>query len=145
MYAYKKHRHITINISMSSMKDKNTINILVAAGGTGGHLFPALAVAKEIEKTSEKEVKLFFTGRPDKIEAEKIPALGYPFIPMNISGLVKKFSFGTLLLPLKIWSSTRKIKKLIKEKKLTLSLLQGLISVTLRELHLPLRVLLYSF
>ncbi len=100
------------------MREKNSINILVAAGGTGGHLFPALAVAKEIEKTSEKEVKLYFTGRPDKIEAEKIPALGYPFIPMNISGLVKKVSFATLMLPFKIWRSTRKIKKLIKREKI---------------------------
>jgi UDP-N-acetylglucosamine--N-acetylmuramyl-(pentapeptide) pyrophosphoryl-undecaprenol N-acetylglucosamine transferase len=100
------------------MKQKETINILVAAGGTGGHLFPALAVAKEIEKTSDKKVKLFFTGRPDKIEAEKIPAMGYPFIPMNISGLVKKFSFATLALPFKILCSTRKIKKLIKKEKI---------------------------
>ncbi len=100
------------------MKEKDSINILVAAGGTGGHLFPALAVAKEIEKTSEKPVKLFFTGRADKIEAEKIPALGYTFIPMNISGLVKKVSISTLLLPLKIWSSTRKIKRLIRREKI---------------------------
>lgn len=58
-------------------------NILIAAGGTGGHLFPALAVGKMLEK--KYGCNLYFIGTSYRIESKKIPALGYSYTPTPIS------------------------------------------------------------
>lgn len=58
-------------------------NILIAAGGTGGHLFPALAVGKELEE--KYGCKLYFIGTNYRIESKKIPEMGYPYFPTPIT------------------------------------------------------------
>lgn len=63
-------------------------NILIAAGGTGGHLFPALAVGQELEENYG--CKLFFIGTDYRIESKKIPELGYPYFPTPIKAFPGK-------------------------------------------------------
>jgi UDP-N-acetylglucosamine--N-acetylmuramyl-(pentapeptide) pyrophosphoryl-undecaprenol N-acetylglucosamine transferase len=57
--------------------------ILIAAGGTGGHLYPALAVAEEIRR-EEPETKIIFVGTRDRIESKEVPREGFPFVPITI-------------------------------------------------------------
>jgi UDP-N-acetylglucosamine--N-acetylmuramyl-(pentapeptide) pyrophosphoryl-undecaprenol N-acetylglucosamine transferase len=75
--------------------------ILVAGGGTGGHLFPALAIADEIKKL-RPEAEFLFVGTKGKIEARVVPQRGYPFRTIWISGFHRRLTIDNLLFPLKV-------------------------------------------
>jgi UDP-N-acetylglucosamine--N-acetylmuramyl-(pentapeptide) pyrophosphoryl-undecaprenol N-acetylglucosamine transferase len=76
-------------------------NILVAGGGTGGHLFPALAIADEIKKLQPK-AEFLFLGTKGKIEARVVPQRGYAFRTIWISGFHRRMTVDNLLFPLKV-------------------------------------------
>jgi UDP-N-acetylglucosamine--N-acetylmuramyl-(pentapeptide) pyrophosphoryl-undecaprenol N-acetylglucosamine transferase len=76
-------------------------NILFAGGGTGGHLFPALAIADEIRK-SNPQANLLFVGTKDKIEARIVPQRGFSFVTIWISGFHRGLRLQNLLFPVKI-------------------------------------------
>jgi UDP-N-acetylglucosamine--N-acetylmuramyl-(pentapeptide) pyrophosphoryl-undecaprenol N-acetylglucosamine transferase len=76
-------------------------HILVAGGGTGGHLFPALAIADEIKKL-EPKAEFLFLGTKGKIEARVVPQRGYAFRTIWISGFHRRFTLDNLLFPLKV-------------------------------------------
>ena len=65
--------------------------ILIAAGGTGGHLYPAIAVAEEIRR-EHPDTKVIFVGTRDRIEAKEVPRAGFPFVPIDIQAPRKSFS-----------------------------------------------------
>ncbi len=79
----------------------NKYRFLFAGGGTGGHLFPAIAVADKI-KQLKPEAEILFVGTKGKIEATVVPALGYDFKPIWISGFSRKSIKDNLLLPLRV-------------------------------------------
>lgn len=89
---------------------------LVAAGGTGGHLFPALSVVTELKKINP-DFKFIFVGRKDKIEGRVVKELGYEFYHIEIEGLKGLFSIRNLLLPFKVFQSEYRIKQIIKKRK----------------------------
>jgi UDP-N-acetylglucosamine--N-acetylmuramyl-(pentapeptide) pyrophosphoryl-undecaprenol N-acetylglucosamine transferase len=74
---------------------------LFAGGGTGGHVFPALAIAEAI-RVMDEEAAMHFAGSRNKIEARVVPQNGHTFHPIWISGIQRSFSFSTLLVPLKL-------------------------------------------
>ena len=76
-------------------------HILVAGGGTGGHLFPALAIADEIRKL-QPEAEFLFLGTKGKIEARVVPQRGYAFRTIWISGFHRRLTIDNLLFPLKV-------------------------------------------
>lgn len=75
--------------------------ILLAGGGTGGHLFPALAIAEEIQKL-EPAAEFLFVGTKGKIEARVVPQRGYRFHPIWISGFHRRLTLENLLFPVKV-------------------------------------------
>ncbi len=86
---------------------------LLSAGGTGGHIFPALAIADAL-KADNPANEILFVGALGRMEMEKVPAQGYRIIGLEIAGLQRKFSFQNLLLPQKIWRSITNAKKIIR-------------------------------
>ena len=74
---------------------------LISGGGTGGHIFPALAIAKEIERRYPHCV-LLFVGASDRMEMDKIPAAGYSIKGLWISGFQRSFSLKNFLFPIKL-------------------------------------------
>lgn len=78
--------------------------VLFAGGGTGGHLFPAIAVAEQI-KIMKPETEILFIGTKSKIEGKVVPQLGYKFKSIWIKGFARKFNFENLLFPLKLFVS----------------------------------------
>jgi len=84
---------------MNEMRTK--YRFLFAGGGTGGHLFPAIAVADKI-KSLIPEAEIMFVGTKSRIEGRIVPQLGYNFRPIWIKGFPRKFSAANLLFPLKL-------------------------------------------
>ena len=74
---------------------------LISGGGTGGHIFPALAIAKEIERRYPESM-LLFVGASDRMEMEKVPAAGYQIKGLWISGFQRSLSLKNLLFPVKL-------------------------------------------
>ncbi len=74
--------------------------IVLAGGGTGGHVFPALAIADAL-KTLKPDLDLVFVGTKDKIEARVVPQYGFRLETIWISGIRRSFRPGNLLVPLK--------------------------------------------
>lgn len=73
---------------------------IFTGGGTGGHLFPLIAVAEKLLEI-EPDADLLFIGNSGKIESRVLPSLGYNFKSLNLSGLPRRISAGALLFPFK--------------------------------------------
>lgn len=90
------------------MKQENPHNAplkaILSGGGTGGHLFPALAVANSLKERHD-QADLLFVGAKGKMEMEKVPKAGYPIKGLWISGYQRGQLFSNLLLPFKIVSA----------------------------------------
>lgn len=88
--------------------------IIFAGGGTGGHLFPALAIAEEI-KLLKSDAEILFVGTKNKIEARVVPERGYMFKPIWISGFRRKFTPGNLLFPVKLIVAMIQAMRIVKK------------------------------
>jgi UDP-N-acetylglucosamine--N-acetylmuramyl-(pentapeptide) pyrophosphoryl-undecaprenol N-acetylglucosamine transferase len=90
------------------------LNILISGGGTGGHIFPALAIAEAI-KAERPEADFLFVGAKGRMEMERVPAAGYRIEGLWISGLRRSLSIDNLSFPFKVISSVLKARKIIRE------------------------------
>lgn len=91
-------------------------NILISGGGTGGHIYPAIAIANEI-KMRYPDANFLFVGAKDKMEMEKVPQAGYHIKGLWIAGIQRKFSLDNLLFPFKFMNSLWKARNIIKKFK----------------------------
>lgn len=89
-----------------------TPRLLFVAGGTGGHLFPAMAVADRCREIAP-DATIEFIGTHGKIEEKIVPRAGYPLNLLWISGLTKTLSLSTLVLPAKVMSSIWNASRII--------------------------------
>ncbi|HNS41282.1 MAG TPA: undecaprenyldiphospho-muramoylpentapeptide beta-N-acetylglucosaminyltransferase [Taishania sp.] len=87
--------------------------VIISGGGTGGHIFPAVAIADEL-KRQFPSIELLFIGAEGKMEMEKVPQAGYKIIGLPISGLQRKITLQNLALPFKIIKSLLLARKVIK-------------------------------
>src|SRR5512139_3042144 len=78
-----------------------TLRIALAGGGTGGHLYPALAIAESL-KAERPDTEFLFFGTEGKIEARVVPQCGYAFRPIWISGFHRGLRAENLLFPAKV-------------------------------------------
>ena len=85
------------------MEMDRPLRVLVSAGGTGGHIFPAIAVAQFLRDKYDAEI--LFVGAKGKMETEIVPRYGFPIKTVWISGLQRKKWWDNLLLPLKMFVS----------------------------------------
>jgi len=89
---------------------------IISGGGTGGHIFPAIAIADEIKRRNP-DAEILFVGAEGKMEMEKVPAAGYEIKGLPIAGFQRKFTFSNFLLPFKIIGSMIKARKIVKSFK----------------------------
>ncbi|MGB9809176.1 MAG: glycosyltransferase, partial [Caldanaerobacter sp.] len=68
---------------------------LIAGGGTGGHIYPAVAIAKEILK-NEKDAEILFVGTKKGLEVDLVPREGFRLVTIEVQGFRRKLSFDTL-------------------------------------------------
>jgi UDP-N-acetylglucosamine--N-acetylmuramyl-(pentapeptide) pyrophosphoryl-undecaprenol N-acetylglucosamine transferase len=92
------------------------IKILISGGGTGGHIFPAIAIADAIRRKSGR-ADILFVGAKGRMEMDKVPMAGYPIEGLWISGFQRNFTLKNLLFPLKLAVSLIESGKIINRFK----------------------------
>ncbi|HRH65646.1 MAG TPA: undecaprenyldiphospho-muramoylpentapeptide beta-N-acetylglucosaminyltransferase [Bacteroidia bacterium] len=92
------------------------IRVIISGGGTGGHIFPAIAIANALKELNPKN-EILFVGANGRMEMEKVPAAGYKIEGLNISGIQRKFSLSNLKLPFKIIQSVLRARAIVRSFK----------------------------
>jgi UDP-N-acetylglucosamine--N-acetylmuramyl-(pentapeptide) pyrophosphoryl-undecaprenol N-acetylglucosamine transferase len=88
--------------------------VIISGGGTGGHIFPAVAIANEL-KRRRPDADILFVGANGRMEMTRVPEAGYRIVGLNISGLQRRLTPENLLFPLKVFQSVRKAGKLVEQ------------------------------
>ena len=104
-------------MNKGKMKDRNRNirnRIIISGGGTGGHVFPAIAIADAL-KERIPEVDILFVGAQDRFEMEKVPEAGYRITGLPVAGFRRKLSLGNIAVMIKLFRSLRMANRIIKE------------------------------
>ncbi len=100
---------------IGKMKIRGMKRIILSGGGTGGHIYPAVAVAEALKRRLGDEVELLFVGAEGKMEMEKVPALGYRIVGLPIAGLQRRLDWHNLAVPFKVLRSLRLARRTIRD------------------------------
>jgi UDP-N-acetylglucosamine--N-acetylmuramyl-(pentapeptide) pyrophosphoryl-undecaprenol N-acetylglucosamine transferase len=107
----------SISVSSPSLREgRDGLKFILSGGGTGGHIYPAIAIANEL-KSRFPDAEFLFVGAKDKMEMQKVPQAGYQIKGLWIAGLQRRLTFDNALFPIKLMSSLLKAKKIIKDFK----------------------------
>src|SRR5574344_3053183 len=98
---------------------ENILRVIISGGGTGGHIFPAVAIANEIKRRFPDCV-ILFVGAKGRMEMEKVPKAGYEIKGLPIAGLQRRLTLKNLLVPFKVIESSLSARKIIKDFKPTI-------------------------
>ena len=101
---------------METIQKSKLPRLIVSGGGTGGHIFPAIAIADAF-KRRHPDAEILFVGAKGKMEMERVPKAGYPIEGLWISGFKRELSLDNLSFPFKLISSLCKAKKILKKFK----------------------------
>ena len=87
--------------------------IIISGGGTGGHIFPAIAIANALKKL-DPATKILFVGAKGRMEMERVPAAGYEIVGLDIQGIQRNSILKNLALPFKLIGSVLKSMRVIR-------------------------------
>ena len=96
--------------------ENRAYKIILSGGGTGGHIYPAIAIANEL-KSRFPDAEFLFVGALDRMEMEKVPQAGYRIEGLWISGVQRKLTAKNLTFPIKLMSSLIKARKIVRKFK----------------------------
>ena len=94
--------------------NKKTYRFLITGGGTGGHIFPALSIARGI-KEKLPQAEILFAGAEGRMEMQRVPQAGFEIVGLPIAGLQRKWTAKNLLLPFKVFKSISKALQLLHD------------------------------
>lgn len=92
------------------------MRVIISGGGTGGHIFPAIAIAKTIQ-AQQPDATILFVGALGKMEMEKVPAAGFEIVGLPIVGIQRRLTWKNLLVPFKLLASMIKARRIVKDFK----------------------------
>ena len=98
------------------MNNKKPYRFILSGGGTGGHIYPAVAIADEL-KFRYPNAEFLFVGASDRMEMDKVPQAGYKIEGLWISGIQRKLTLKNLMFPFKLISSLLRSRRIIKKFK----------------------------
>jgi UDP-N-acetylglucosamine--N-acetylmuramyl-(pentapeptide) pyrophosphoryl-undecaprenol N-acetylglucosamine transferase len=90
------------------------MRFIISGGGTGGHIFPAVAIANEIRRR-QPDAEILFVGANGRMEMTRVPEAGYNIVGLDITGLQRRLTPQNILFPVRVFRSVRKAGKLIQE------------------------------
>lgn len=88
--------------------------VIISGGGTGGHIYPAIAIANEL-KHRNPATEILFVGALGRMEMEKVPKVGYKIIGLPIAGIQRRFTLKNLLVPFKLLKSLFMARQIVKD------------------------------
>jgi UDP-N-acetylglucosamine--N-acetylmuramyl-(pentapeptide) pyrophosphoryl-undecaprenol N-acetylglucosamine transferase len=101
------------DISKDTDTNKPILKFILSGGGTGGHIYPAIAIANELKRRLPN-CEILFVGASDKMEMQKVPQAGYKIQGLWIAGIQRKLTLDNAKFPFKLLSSLWKSRKIIK-------------------------------
>src|SRR4029450_9348699 len=87
--------------------------VIIAGGGTGGHIFPAIAIGKAVQQR-EPTIEILFVGAKGKMEMEKVPQAGYKIEGLDIAGFNRSSLIKNISLPFKLVKSFLQVRTIVK-------------------------------
>jgi UDP-N-acetylglucosamine--N-acetylmuramyl-(pentapeptide) pyrophosphoryl-undecaprenol N-acetylglucosamine transferase len=90
--------------------------VIISGGGTGGHIYPAIAIANTL-KEAYPDTEILFVGAKNRMEMQKVPQAGYRIIGLDVVGLQRSLSVENLRFPLKLLASLKEAKNIVKNFK----------------------------
>jgi len=104
------------SLDETPLKSCRGYRIIIAGGGTGGHIFPAIAIANAL-KAQQPDIEILFVGAKDKMEMEKVPQAGYKIVGLYIAGYNRSSLIKNILLPFKLAKSFTQVRKILHDFK----------------------------
>jgi UDP-N-acetylglucosamine--N-acetylmuramyl-(pentapeptide) pyrophosphoryl-undecaprenol N-acetylglucosamine transferase len=105
-----------LNPNLKPILPMPNTRVIISGGGTGGHIFPAIAIANALRRL-EPTIEILFVGAQGKMEMEKVPAAGYRIIGLKIAGLERSLSLKNLSFPFKLIGSLLQSLRIINDFK----------------------------
>jgi len=90
--------------------------VIISGGGTGGHIFPAIAIANSL-RNLDPTVEILFAGAEDRMEMEKVPAAGYEIVGLPVAGFNRRNILKNIPVLLKLWRSLRIATRILRDFK----------------------------
>ncbi|CCH56041.1 UDP-N-acetylglucosamine--N-acetylmuramyl-(pentapeptide) pyrophosphoryl-undecaprenol N-acetylglucosamine transferase [Fibrisoma limi BUZ 3] len=90
------------------------MNVIISGGGTGGHIYPAIAIANEL-KAMDPTTNILFVGAEGKMEMEKVPRAGYSIVGLPVVGIKRELTLDNLAFPLKLGRSLIKAQQIVRD------------------------------
>lgn len=105
-------------MKVQSMKEKmpyvnRPLRVIISGGGTGGHIYPAIAIANALMEL-DPQTEVLFVGAEGRMEMQKVPAAGYKIEGLWISGIQRRLTLDNLMFPLKVISSIVNANSIIR-------------------------------
>lgn len=91
------------------------LKVILSGGGTGGHIYPAVAVAEQLQREYGDRCEILFVGAEGRMEMEKIPALGYRIEGLPVSGIQRRNLLKNFAVPYRVMKSVARAKKIIRQ------------------------------
>ena len=101
------------SLEQTPLKNCRGCRVIIAGGGTGGHIFPAIAIANAL-KAKQPDVEILFVGAKDKMEMEKVPQAGYKIVGLYIAGYNRSSLLKNIILPFKLAKSFSQVQTILK-------------------------------
>jgi len=96
--------------------EKNQLKIIVSGGGTGGHIFPAIAIANAIREL-EPDADILFVGAEGRMEMEKVPQAGYRIVGLPVAGFSRSLTPKNIVVIFKLFKSMLKANRIVTDFK----------------------------
>ncbi|GAB3890888.1 undecaprenyldiphospho-muramoylpentapeptide beta-N-acetylglucosaminyltransferase [Spirosoma agri] len=90
------------------------MKVIISGGGTGGHIYPAIAIANEL-KVLDPTTQILFVGAEGKMEMEKVPRAGYEIVGLPVVGIKREFTLANLAFPIKLGRSFLRAQQIVRE------------------------------